>query len=79
MSHFNRYSPKNALNSSQAAIRRAADRCSIFVGNLPTDATDDKLQELFGVYGRIVHIELLRKPSVSGTFSFHSKNPLEST
>ncbi|KAL9609965.1 MAG: hypothetical protein Q9167_005293 [Letrouitia subvulpina] len=74
MSHFNRYSPKNGLNSPQATIRRAADRCSIFVGNLPTDATDEKLQELFGVYGRIIHIELLRKPSINAsgvnTFAF---------
>ncbi|KAL8807369.1 MAG: hypothetical protein Q9182_000708 [Xanthomendoza sp. 2 TL-2023] len=62
-----RFSPARYGGSPQAAmVRRAADMCSIFVGNLPPDATDDKLRELFGMYGRIAHIEIVRKPSVNG-------------
>ncbi|KAL8818781.1 MAG: hypothetical protein Q9223_002660 [Gallowayella weberi] len=62
-----RFSPARYGGSPQAAMmRRAADMCSIFVGNLPPDATDDKLRELFGMYGRIAHIEIVRKPSVNG-------------
>ncbi|KAL8697748.1 MAG: hypothetical protein Q9224_002160 [Gallowayella concinna] len=61
-----RFSPARYGGSPQAAmVRRAADMCSIFVGNLPPDATDDKLRELFGMYGRIAHIEIVRKPSVN--------------
>ncbi|KAI4264603.1 MAG: hypothetical protein L6R38_001641 [Xanthoria sp. 2 TBL-2021] len=70
-----RLSPGRYGGSPQAAIvRRASDICSIFVGNLPPDATDDKLRELFGMYGRIAHIEIVRKPSVNSagvnTFAF---------
>ncbi|KAI4110648.1 MAG: hypothetical protein LQ339_001224 [Xanthoria mediterranea] len=69
-----RLSPARYSGSPQAAMaRRASDMCSIFVGNLPPDATDDKLRELFGMYGRIVHIEIVRKPSVNAgvnTFAF---------
>ena len=62
-----RVSPARYGGSPQAAmLRRASDACSIFVGNLPPDATDDKLRELFGMYGRIAHIEIVRKPSVNG-------------
>ncbi len=62
-----RLSPARYSGSPQAAMaRRASDMCSIFVGNLPPDATDDKLRELFGMYGRILHIEIVRKPSVNG-------------
>ncbi|KAL8734416.1 MAG: hypothetical protein Q9181_003219 [Wetmoreana brouardii] len=60
--------------SPQAMMKRITDLSSIFVGNLPVDATDDKLRELFGLYGRIVQIEIVRKPSVNGpgvnTFAF---------
>ncbi|KAL8772028.1 MAG: hypothetical protein Q9209_002693 [Squamulea sp. 1 TL-2023] len=69
-----RFSPARYGGSPQAAmVRRAADLCSVFVGNLPPDATDDKLRELFGMYGRITHIEIVRKPSVNAgvnTFAF---------
>ncbi|KAL8922203.1 MAG: hypothetical protein Q9172_003664 [Xanthocarpia lactea] len=70
-----RLSPARYGGSPQAAmVRRATDLCSIFVGNLPPDATDDKLRELFGMYGRIAHIEIVRKPSVNAagvnTFAF---------
>ncbi|KAI4248439.1 MAG: hypothetical protein L6R40_000999 [Gallowayella cf. fulva] len=69
-----RISPARYGGSPQAAMmRRAADVCSVFVGNLPRDATEDKLRELFGMYGRIVHIEIVRKPSVNAgvnTFAF---------
>ena len=66
VSSFQRLSPARSLISPQAAMKRAADLCSVFVGNLPSDATDDKLRELFGMYGRIMHIEIVRKPSVNG-------------
>ncbi|KAL8733622.1 MAG: hypothetical protein Q9166_002032 [cf. Caloplaca sp. 2 TL-2023] len=67
-----RFSPARYGGLPQAGmVRRAADLCSIFVGNLPPDATDDKLRELFGMYGRIVHIEIVRKPSVNGKHADH--------
>ncbi|KAL8708272.1 MAG: hypothetical protein Q9220_006849 [cf. Caloplaca sp. 1 TL-2023] len=68
-----RFSPARPGNSPQAMMRRAADMCSVFVGNLPPDATEDKLRELFGMYGRILHIEITRKPSLNAgvnTFAF---------
>ncbi|KAL8953972.1 MAG: hypothetical protein Q9222_000182 [Ikaeria aurantiellina] len=68
-----RFSPARPGNSPQAMMRRAADMCSVFVGNLPPDATEDKLRELFGMYGRILQIEIVRKPSVNAgvnTFAF---------
>ena len=56
------------LPSPQSASRRAnADLCSIFVGNLPPDATDPQLREIFSTFGPITHVEIVRKPSVHGT------------
>ncbi|KAL8993412.1 MAG: hypothetical protein Q9169_006361 [Polycauliona sp. 2 TL-2023] len=69
-----RLSPARYGGSPQAAMfKRASDSCSVFVGNLPAGVTDDKLRELFGMYGRIAHIEIVRKPSVNtgvNTFAF---------
>lgn len=50
-------------------MRRAVDSTSVFVGNLPFGTTEDKLRELFGMYGRIVNIELVHKPSVNGEYA----------
>lgn len=56
------------LPSPQPASRRAnADLCSIFVGNLPPDATDQQLRKIFSIFGPITHVEIVRKPSVHGT------------
>lgn len=41
--------------------RRGADGGSIFVGNLPSDAMREGVHQIFGVYGHILHIELVRK------------------
>ena len=62
MPHRPRFSPARCGSSPQALTMRAADLCDIFVGNLPFDATEDKLRELFGLYGRIANIEIIRKP-----------------
>ena len=63
-----RASPGRMLPSPQSASRRAnADLCSIFVGNLPPDATDTQLREIFSMFGPITHVEIVRKPSVHGT------------
>ncbi|KAL8741397.1 MAG: hypothetical protein Q9190_005988 [Brigantiaea leucoxantha] len=71
---FHRYNLQYSPISPQAALRRMADLCSIFVGNMPPDATEGKLRELFGVHGKIMQIELVRKPSASAsgvnTFAF---------
>ncbi|KAL8968761.1 MAG: hypothetical protein Q9183_002311 [Haloplaca sp. 2 TL-2023] len=63
MPHRPRGSPARVGLSPQAVMMRTADLCDIFVGNLPFDATEDKLRELFGLYGRIANIEIIRKPS----------------
>ncbi|KAL9587209.1 MAG: hypothetical protein Q9212_000368 [Teloschistes hypoglaucus] len=65
-----RFSPNRMGDSPQAMMRRAVDSTSVFVGNLPFGTTEDKLRELFGVYGRIVNIELVHKPSVNGVNVF---------
>lgn len=53
-------------SSPQARVRRAADRCCIFVGNLPSAVTQEQLAEIFGSYGRINGIEVISKPSTNG-------------
>ncbi|KAL9006147.1 MAG: hypothetical protein Q9188_001116 [Gyalolechia gomerana] len=68
-----RFSPARLSDSPQALMRRAADLASVFVGNLPPNATEDRVREVFGLYGRIVQIEIIRKPSVNAgvnTFAF---------
>ena len=58
-----RSSPGHMLPSP---MRRAAtDLRSIFVGNLPHSALEAELWDLFHVYGHILHIEIIRKPSVN--------------
>ncbi|KAL9132292.1 MAG: hypothetical protein Q9175_006532 [Cornicularia normoerica] len=65
MSPMQRSSPGRMLPSPQYASRRAnADLCSIFVGNLPPDATDAQLRDMFSMFGPINHVEIVRKPSV---------------
>ncbi|KAL8661369.1 MAG: hypothetical protein Q9202_005671 [Teloschistes flavicans] len=64
--HTTRISPDRMGDSPQAMMRRAVDSSSVFVGNLPFGTTEDKLRELFGMYGRIVNIELVHKPSING-------------
>lgn len=65
MSPMQRSSPGHILPSPQYASRRAnADLCSIFVGNLPPNATDPQLREIFSIFGPITHVEIVRKPSV---------------
>ena len=52
--------------SPQAAMRRAADSCSVFVGNLPPDVNEQILRDAFGARGNIHQIEIVRKPSLNG-------------
>lgn len=60
-----RPNPSHGFASPQSAIRRAADLCSIFVGNLPANADEQSLKDTFGVQGHIHKIELVRKPAVN--------------
>lgn len=64
-----RSNPSHSFASPQSAIRRAADLCSIFVGNLPANADEQSLKDTFGVQGHIHKIELVRKPAVNGWLS----------
>ena len=66
LSPLTRASPSHGFGTPQSAIRRAADLCSIFVGNLPSSADEQVLRNTFGVQGHIHKIELVRKPSVNG-------------
>ena len=58
--------PGASFPSPQMAMRRATDVCSIFVGNLPPSADEEQLRQLFGQFGRINQVEVIRKPSVNG-------------
>ena len=67
MSPIQRSTPGRMLPSPQYATRRAnADLCSIFVGNLPADAADVQLRDMFSMFGPIINVEIVRKPSVHG-------------
>ena len=67
MSPIQRSTPGRMLPSSQYATTRAnADLCSIFVGNLPPDAADAQLRDMFTMFGPIINVEIVRKPSVHG-------------
>lgn len=58
-----RQSPARFLASP---MRRAAtDLCSIFVGNLPPNITQEQLFHIFGMHGTIQNIEIIRKPSAN--------------
>lgn len=70
-----RFSPARLGHSPQAMMTRATDMCSIFVGNLPHTVNEDQLRELFGLYGRIAHIELVRKPSANGQSALRLLSP----
>lgn len=64
MSPMQRRSPGGALRSPQSASRRAvADMRSIFVGNLPSDVTEALLFDMFLMFGTILHIDIVQKPS----------------
>ncbi len=56
----------SGFTSPQVAVRRATDICSIFVGNLPPSADEEQLRQLFGQFGRVNQVEIIRKPSVNG-------------
>ena len=58
--------PGSGFISPQVAVRRATDICSIFVGNLPPSVDEEQLRQLFGQFGRINQVEIIRKPSVNG-------------
>ncbi|MCJ1486563.1 hypothetical protein MMC06_006741 [Schaereria dolodes] len=61
--------PKPSLShgyvSPSMLSRRSADRCSIFVGNLPARVTQEQLVGFFGSCGRVRSIEIISKPSVN--------------
>ena len=63
------FSPFRRGNFEQLAsphsTRQSVDKYSIFIGNLPPYLTQDQLGSMFQGYGRIVHIEMIRKPSIA--------------
>ncbi len=60
-------SPRNIGPSprrfSPAAPRIAANSCSIYVGNLPLSISEIQLRGVFCLHGRIMAVEIVRKPS----------------
>lgn len=50
--------------------QREIDLCSssIFVGNIPLQAREQSLKKIFGTYGQICRVELIKKSSVHGRF-----------
>lgn len=40
--------------------------CQLFLGNLPTSATEDELKQLFSVFGKIADLRILAKPQQKG-------------
>lgn len=51
--------PPNKLN-----IQHVIDLYSIFVGNLPLQAKEPFLKKMFGPFGRVCRIELIKRSSV---------------
>ncbi|KAG8534246.1 uncharacterized protein KY384_001090 [Bacidia gigantensis] len=49
---------------SPAFTRRHADARSIFIGNLAPHLSEDQLLGMFQIYGRVSHVEIIRKPSM---------------
>lgn len=41
--------------------QRFIDKCCLFVGNLPESTSEEELNELFGQYGVIIYIRVIRK------------------
>ncbi|KAI9819208.1 MAG: hypothetical protein M1827_007364 [Pycnora praestabilis] len=65
---LNRTSPaRMGYQDRHTIMRKEFDRCSVFVGDLPSNVTQAQLNELFGRYGRVVSIDLISKPSVNSS------------
>ncbi|KAL8991495.1 MAG: hypothetical protein Q9177_000119 [Variospora cf. flavescens] len=60
-----RYLHSHWETSPQETMQRVTDPVSIFIGNLNPNVTEDMLRELFGRYGRIVDVDVHRRPSAS--------------
>lgn len=45
--------------------RSACDQRSVFIGNLPSDTTEEQLQHVFQAAGQISSISVIRKPLTS--------------
>jgi RNA recognition motif-containing protein len=54
--------PMQAFSQPATPSRRAPDEHAIFIGDLPPDATESQIRHVFGVFGNIVSVNLLRKP-----------------
>lgn len=65
-----RYLHSHWETSPQETMQRVTDPVSIFIGNLNPNVTEDMLRELFGRYGRIVDVDVHRRPSASGKHAF---------
>ena len=50
-------------------LQRARDRCTIYVGDLPTHVSRDRLEALFAPHGSIRNCELISKGSTNGEYS----------
>lgn len=62
-----RIQPSQAPSSSPVVrglqnLRSPTDQKSIFVGNLPIDASEPELRRLFSGYGNILAANVIRKP-----------------
>ena len=47
------------------SARRNADTRSIFIGNVSSHMSEEQLISMFQPYGRILHVEIVRKPSMA--------------
>ena len=87
--HFQSSSPlaarQNPGRSFPSPLRRATavDLRSIFVGNLPASINKDQIAHMFGIYGFILDIEIVQKPSANSESTvlplFHKCTLLNST
>ncbi|KAI1702746.1 RNA recognition motif domain-containing protein [Ditylenchus destructor] len=48
------------INGQMVNTKQKGNEFSVFVGNLPSDATDDSLSKIFSRYGKLVHWEVKR-------------------
>ena len=64
-----RPSPNRPSSSSPSRfVKRARDRCTIFVGGLPPHVSQDRLEALFTPFGLVRNCELISKTSATSKF-----------
>ena len=54
-------------------MRKATEHSNLFVGNLPQEATEEELSEVFGAYGTVAACRVFRKGRTCALVKMESK------